>query len=196
MIFSPCSNLLCGLITTENLTKKPPQKLHKISPYARDTLAQPALSKSLLNPDVEGTQAHFSAVFALPALQRCPAISAASGTSVGAPPCPPWCHQRLLRVTQHPQLRVPGAEAPNSHFAKELMGFSRQAFLFLAGIFGERNWNILKNRSPNLAAVIFGKVFSTSAWNSLGKLLHLLALKLPRMWWWNGRRRQMCKTIR
>lgn len=55
MIFSPSSNLLCGLITTENLTKKPPQKLHKISPYAQDTLAQPALSKSLLNPDTEGT---------------------------------------------------------------------------------------------------------------------------------------------
>lgn len=86
MIFSPCSNLLCGLITTENLTKKPPQKLHKISPYARDALAQPALSKSLLNADREGAQAHFSAVFALPALQRCPVFSAASGTSVVAPP--------------------------------------------------------------------------------------------------------------
>lgn len=82
MIFSPCSNLLCGLITTENLTKKPPQKLHKISPYAQDTLAQPALSKSLLNPDMEAAQARFPAVFALPAPQTCPVFSAASGTQL------------------------------------------------------------------------------------------------------------------
>lgn len=50
--------------------------------------------------------------------------------------------------------------------------------------------------SSNLAADIFRKVFSISAWNSLGKLLYLLSLKLQWTWWWNGHRRQMYKIIR
>lgn len=123
MIFSPCSNLLCGLITTENLTKKPPQKRHKISPYARDTLAQPALSKSLLNADREGAQVtSLHSQLSKGVL----ALVAASGPSVVAtplsfvvPPTPAECH------TAAPVMGpVPGAEAPNSHFTEELMGFS------------------------------------------------------------------------
>lgn len=123
MIFSPCSNLLCGLITTENLTKKPPQKRHKISPYARDTLAQPALSKSLLNADREGAQVtSLHSQLSKGVL----ALVAASGPSVVVtplsfvvPPTPAECH------TAAPVMGpVPGAEVPNSHFTEELMGFS------------------------------------------------------------------------
>lgn len=86
----------------------------------------------------------------------------------------------------------PAAEPPNNPFTRA-DGFLLAGFPFLAGIFGERNCNILKDRSPNLAADILRKVLVFLPGIVWGNSCISCLSNYSKCG--NGRRREMCKTI-